>query len=448
MSASFMSVSWSCVYATQVFYGYGLGGLWLITIPWLLTLTGMYFLAGRYRELPAFSQAEMVGQRFGLGARRLVACALIFVFLAWGGAEIYVAASLLAPGLQLSIESTIVAISIVVGIYATMGGFRAVVLTDKMQYAIVAVYVLAIGALALHGLAERDEGSWLPALNSIPLKSQSGWTSLWAPGVVTIAITFLAYLPGWLFETDLWVRILAARDGPTARRGVALAGVNAAIFVGVLPLFIGVAALELYPPDGGVAPAILGHEGDAIFMALIRDYAPPWLAPLFAFGLVAAAMSTIDTCANVVSLAFAYDLLALQERNVHITVARAATALSMLGLCLFALNTQSLWDLFYLSGGVLTTAVALPVAAVMWTRASARGVACSAGAGLLGTVAAYLLEQAHYLVHIEPSAVAESGLGYILWGIGAAVFGYFGGAAIDRYRPRHAMRATSDRGRT
>ena len=38
ISAGFMSVSWSCVYAVQLFYWYGLGGLWLVTIPWLIAL--------------------------------------------------------------------------------------------------------------------------------------------------------------------------------------------------------------------------------------------------------------------------------------------------------------------------------------------------------------------------------------------------------------------------
>ena len=107
ISAGFMSVSWSCVYAVQLFYWYGLAAIWLITIPWLLALTGIYFLANKYHALPAFSQPEMVGDRFGKNAKRIVAFALAFVFLVWGGAEIYVAANLLAPQLSVSVFWTI-----------------------------------------------------------------------------------------------------------------------------------------------------------------------------------------------------------------------------------------------------------------------------------------------------------------------------------------------------
>ena len=38
ISAGFLSISWSCVYAVQLFYWYGLGAIWLITVPWLLAL--------------------------------------------------------------------------------------------------------------------------------------------------------------------------------------------------------------------------------------------------------------------------------------------------------------------------------------------------------------------------------------------------------------------------
>lgn len=436
ISAGFMSVSWSCVYAVQLFYGYGLGALWLITLPWLLALAGIFFLSRRYHALPSFSQPEMVGRRFGAAARRNVALALAAVFLVWGGAEIYVAALLLAPRLGLTLPAMVVGIGVVVGAYSALGGFRAVVATDKLQFGIVAVYVLAMAWLAARGLALAGHDS-LPA-GVTAATSGVAWTAPASPGWALILLTLVAYLPGWLFETDLWVRVQAARDAGSARRGVALAGVNAALFVGLLPLFIGVAALVLFPPVDGVAPPELGRDGDAVFAALVGRYAPPWLAALTAVGLVAAAMSTIDTCANVMALSIGYDLLGDRGSAgaggargggagspVWVTVAAVA------GCCVFALFTESLWDVFYLSGGVLTTAVAFPVAAVFWRRASPRGVLWSSRGGLAGTVLFYFLESRGALAAVEPSGLAESGLGYILWGLAAAALGYAAGAAAD-----------------
>lgn len=476
ISAGFLSVSWSCVYAVQLFYWYGLGAVWLITVPWLLALAGIYWLSARYHDLPAFSQPEMVGQRFGPGAKRWVALALAFVFLVWGGAEIYVAAALLAPGMGVSVAVMILLISLVVGIYATLGGFRAVVNTDKLQYTIVVLFILAMAWLALIGLQEvgvavSTEGplSATAAATSTAAsaaaqltgaKSGQSWAAWLAPGLATILLTMAAYLPGWIFETDLWLRVQAARDRAAARRGVLLAALNGLLFVGALPLLIGVSALAIFPMDGGQFPPALGNEGDAIFAALVEHFAPAWLRVAVAVGLVAAAMSTIDTCTNVMALSIAYDLLALHERTARsrgghpggpptrgtgapegpgarpgghwLTGSRLVTAGSVAAACLFALYTESLWDIFYLSSGVLTTTVAFPVAAVFLPWATGRAVTWSAAAGFLGTFTAYFAESGGLLEAIQPTWLTDSGIGFVFWGILAAVVGCFAGQLSSR----------------
>lgn len=429
ISAGFMSVSWSCVYAVQLFYWYGLAGIWLITVPWLLALSGIYFLAKKYRALPAFSQPEMVGDRFGKKAKQVVAISLALVFLVWGGAEIYVAAKLLAPGLGISVSWTIIGICLVVGVYATMGGFRAVVATDKLQYFIVALYILVIAWLAVQGLWD-STGRILPATNTLTFKSIRPWNDLVGPGLLTIVIGMIAYLPGWIFETDLWVRVQAAKNEREARLGMIIAGGNALLFVGILPLLIGVIALALFPSVGGISPEIIGNQGDSIFFALIQQFAPSWLALLAAVGLVAAAMSTIDTCANVMALSIAYDLLALHKKVNGKKLSQYITAFVMLAAGIFALNTESLWDIFYLSGGILTTAIAFPIAAVFIPSVNSRGVTWSSVFGLLGTILAYFLQASGLLQHFQPQWLNETDLAYILWGIIMAVVGYFLGAII------------------
>jgi SSS family solute:Na+ symporter len=426
ISAGFMSVSWSCVYAVQLFYWYGMGALWLITIPWLMALTGIYYLSRRYHHLSVFSQPEMVALKFGKGTKRMIAIALAFVFLVWGGAEIYVAGTLLAPGLGLSTPWVIFIISMVVGIYSTMGGFRAVVMTDKLQFTIVALYILAMGWLALKGLNQVDMNLFeLPMTGA---KSGVSWSNLWAPGVVLIVLTLAAYLPGWIFETDLWLRVQAAKDTRAARRGVLLAGINGFLFVGLLPLFIGASALFIFPMKGNTFPEIIGHQGDAIFSALVSTYAPGWLAVLFCVGLVAAAMSTIDTCVNVMALSLGYDIAEIHKRPHSEKWSKLVTIGSVFLAFLFALNTESLWDIFYLSSGILTTSVAFPVAAVFMKKTDPRGVLFSSIFGFCGTILFYFLESKGILTRVEPAWLQASGLGYILWGMLFAVFGYGWGA--------------------
>jgi solute:Na+ symporter, SSS family len=213
ISAGFISVSWSCVYAVQLFYWYGIGAVWLITVPWLLALAGIYYLSRRYHQLPAFSQPEMVAARFGKSSKRMVALALGFVFLIWGGAEIYVAGTLLSPALGISRQWVILIVSAVVGVYSTMGGFRAVVLTDKLQYTIVALYILAMAGLAASGLSQ--VGMKVLELPLTGAKSTATWSNPWAPGLVLVG----AY-PGRVFaRLDFRNRSLAAGPGSQEPEG-------------------------------------------------------------------------------------------------------------------------------------------------------------------------------------------------------------------------------------
>lgn len=447
LSASFLSVSWSCVYAVQLFYGFGAGALLIMTVPWLLALAGICLLARRYHGLSQFSQPEMVGARFGAPARRTIAFALAFVFMVWGGAEIYVAATLLAPTMATPAWVLILMIGLVVAAYSVVGGFGAVVATDRLQYGIVVTYILVMAWLAVRGLqttavwqgSGEGAGAAWAALARLPLEgavSGRPWLDPLSAGAATIALTFVAYLPGWLFETDLWLRVQAARDPAAARRGVAFAAVNSLLFVGLVPMFIGGAALVLFPPVDGAIPAAVGAEGDAIFAALVTTYAPAWLGVVVAIGLVAAAMSTIDTCTNVMALSIAYDLLGPGTRRSGRDarrLSRGVTLGSVAGACLFALGTESLWDIFYLSSGVLTTAVAFPVAAVLIPSIRPRAVLWSSRAGIVVTIAAYYLESHGPLTAIEPAAMAGTGLGFVMWGVvGAAAAGLAGQAAAPR----------------
>ena len=56
ISATMMSISWSVVYGSQLFYDYGFGGLWLLGIPWLITISVFWRLAPWMRRQKIFSQ--------------------------------------------------------------------------------------------------------------------------------------------------------------------------------------------------------------------------------------------------------------------------------------------------------------------------------------------------------------------------------------------------------
>ena len=423
ISASMMSISWSCVYDVQLFYWYGWGGAWLLIIPWLVTMAGFFFFAGLFRKFNVFSQPQLLEKRFGGSLRQYLAPALIIVFITWTGAEIYAAGTIIAPFLGIPLIPTLFLITLVVAVYSYSGGFEAVVSTDKIQFVLVAVFISAVAFLAYGALPQGQSLFEVPA----PPKANTGLL-FFTPGIALIFITFFAYLPGWLIETDVWIRLQAGRTDKVARKGVLIASLNSLIFVGIMPAIIGVSALILFPAVNGTIPAELG-DGALIFTVIMSKYAPVWLNVFLSIGLIAAAMSTVDTCGNVVALSFSHDLLEpllkkkWPEERLN-RLARLSSVAAIFAAFIYAVFTESLWDIFYLSSGILTTSVFIPVLGSFLPRTRPAQVKYAIIAGLASTLIFYFLETRGYLAGIEPRVIAETELGYIIWGFLFSLAGF------------------------
>ncbi len=438
ISASMMSISWSCVYGVQLFYWYGMGAAWLLIIPWLVTMAGFYLFAPLFRRLNAFSQPELLEKRFDARSRQLLAPALILVFTVWGGAEIYAAGITIAPFLGLSLPWTLFLVALIVALYSFSGGFEAVVSTDKIQFLLVALFISIMAGVGVREVIQRDALPQLLMVSRQAPRNTPGVPSFFSPGIALILLTFFAYLPGWLVETDVWIRLQAARSNREARKGILVAGVNSLLFVGIFPLLIGLSALVLYPAAGGTIPPRL-QDGAFIFGALMQDFTPLWLNILLGIGLLAASMSTVDTCGNVVALSASYDLLEPQFRRRWSAtrlnkLARSMSVLAIFLAFFYALFTESLWDIFYLSSGILTTTVFLPVVAAFRKQVTPRQVHWGIVSGFLGTLLFYFGETRGWLRGLEPTWMAETGLGYILWGFLLAAVGFW---SAKRFPDRH-----------
>lgn len=429
ISASMMSISWSCVYGVQLFYWYGTGAAWLLAMPWLITMGGFFLFAPLFRKLEAFSQPELIAKRFGKNLRQLIAIPLIFVFIVWGGAEIYAAGITIAPFLKISPEATMFLIALVIALYTYTGGFQAVVSTDRIQFGFVAIFVIVIAYIGLKAIATENISSGLLSADSLAPKANTGLHGFFSPGLALIAMTFFAYLPGWLVETDVWIRLQAARDNKEARKGIMVAGFNSLVFVGILPMIIGLSALLLYSPVNGAAPEKL-QDGALIFANMMQDFSPGWLNVLLGIGLLAASMSTVDTCGNVVALSLSYDVMEphfskkWDSKKLN-TLAQWVSVAAVFIAFFYALFTNSLWDIFYLSSGVLTTTIFIPVIASFLPNTNKKQVAFATILGFIGTIVFYYLEAKGHLKVIEPDWLATTGVGYIVFGFLCGLLGFF-----------------------
>jgi fluoride ion exporter CrcB/FEX len=85
---------------------------------------------------------------------------------------------------------------------------------------------------------------------------------------------------------------------------------------------------------------------------------------------------------------------------------------------------ESLWEIFYLSSGILTTTIFLPMIAIFLRNTKPPQVHAAIATGFLGTLLFYFLEKSDRLKAFEPDWLAATELGYILWGLIASTLAF------------------------
>lgn len=384
LSASMLSVSWSLVYGVELLYRYGWGGLWLLAVPWLLTLGLFYLLVPRLRAFGAFSQGELFGQVYGLKLQLLTALVLSVVFLAWCGAEIAAAGELLAPMLQAPAPLVMAGLALLVAAYSWAGGFRAVVLTDVAQFLLIAVF---LGFLAVR--------SWQP-------QGFSPLAPIPPPSVGLVLVTLVVYVTGWLSEADIWLRFTAAKSDLHARLAMAFtAGVSLVLVIGV-PALLAAAARRLLPEE----------SQDLVFPRLLAHLLPANLHILVLGGFAAVALSTISTTANVVAVTWARDWPRKKAHTGNLRWARWASALAVFAALIVAWLSRSLAELFYLSAGLLSAGLFWPTLGLFYPRLR-EAARFAAWVGFFAVLGSFLLERLGLFRFAADPGLSELAIGYI-----------------------------------
>lgn len=385
------------------------GGFWYASYLLFAALLAARITRSRQLTLP-----DQVGLLHGEAARRL-ATWVNFV-------NVLPVAYVLALGLLIQLVSglplwlatglgTAVAVS-----YSLAGGFRAVVYTDLLQFALMCI---AVAVVMLAALLRLGGGGFLePRLPATHLRATG------ALGPQELAVWALIAL-STLIDPNFYHRCYAARSPRVAVGGIALA-------VGFWMLF------DVCQVFGGLyARAALPHaDPRKAYLMLAFDVLPAELRGLVAVGLLATVMSTIDSYCFVGAMSLSHDLFArtLRRRAAShtglvrltrigiIAVAGVAMALALL----FSGSFKTLWKTF---GSLNTSALLVPMLFGLagWTPPGAGVASMVTGAAVTGACATLRLLGARWAVSLEP----------LLAGIAASVAAYL---IVALRRPRYEPR--------
>ena len=434
LTSGWLMLGWIGFGMSQI-YMYGATGLWILPIPWLILCFLIVFMVPFVRRLGAISLPQALEQRFGPGARILLAGLSCAVFLAWSQAELFMAGTLMAPFLGVDPWLCMTLFIIPPMIYTWLGGFRAVVITELFQFALMSVFMIILAWVAIDAASAASNGDIIGRLTSVtPPWGEAGKTfNVGLLGWLFPVLLLIGYLPGWLIEQDLLLRIQAAPSTAEARKGAWWGLLLIGIFVIILPAIIAFCALAAFPPEGANPAAAVGASAINIIDALIAQL-PLGLTVFMFIGIIACQMSTIDTFANVAALAASYDIIEPMQAKrgkswaTRLTTARVVSTVILIASLVCALFSTSLLDVYYISSGVLSACIAIPAFFVFWRRTTQSAVISAAFVGFVGTVGGFLYEMkflqsldekaAHFYRNELPTFLQGSyGYNYIALGV-------------------------------
>jgi SSS family solute:Na+ symporter len=260
-------------------FGQGLTGVWWLLVGSIgLLILGMFF-ARKVRGAALYTLPELVERQYD---RRVGLAASILIVVAWVGV---VAGQIVAAGKVLSILGIgsgtfwMVIFAIVFVAYTVIGGQLSVIRTDLFQAIIICLGIFIALALFLPqaGGLEGLRLSLPQDFFSFPVSAQFDWKAL----LSLLILVGATYVVG----PDMYTRLFCARNEKTAQRATFLSA-SAFIPLAFAIVLIGMGARVLYPQ---ISP-------EQAFPQLISGVLSPWLGGVILAALVAALMSSADTC--------------------------------------------------------------------------------------------------------------------------------------------------------
>lgn len=346
----------------------GLAGLWLDLAGALGLLALGLFLARPVRRTGAVTISEVIGSHYGTRVRKVAAVLVVLAEVVWFALLTQATETVVTAATRWDPSTVLLATAALFVAYTALGGQRAVVGTDVLQLALMVAAILGVAV----PLALRSLWAVPPPRELLAFPFSPGLGPLDALGL--LVLVGLPHAVG----SDVWAKLLSARDEATARR----AALGAAAVK--LAFGLGVAAIAL----AGVARGTAGPAA-SIFPRTVLDLVGPSLAPLLLVAMIATMQSSSDSVLLSAAAATSHDLLpdsAPPWTSRLLVVAYGAAGLAV------ALWLRDLVETFRLGYALFASGLILPTLVAFVPRVRVSPV--FAGAAMLAGGAAMLWARA------------------------------------------------------
>ena len=263
---------------------------------------------------------EFLGKRFGPRSRDAGTGFFMLTRLLASGVRLAGCAIALSVVFDIPLNSAIILIAVVAFIYTTLGGIKAVIWTDALQFFLLLggaiVTLFFIWSAMPGGFSEFFQiGSEFGKFRIFHVSTSPShpefFLNLNNPNALAAGLLFGCFTTFAVLGTDqdLVQRMLTCNHVKKGQKALLW---TAALNFPITLLFLGVgAALFAYykvAPDTAVDTFIATHHTDYIFPHFIKTVLTPGLRGLLIAALLAAAMSSLDSALNALSSTFYIDI--------------------------------------------------------------------------------------------------------------------------------------------
>lgn len=276
----------------------------MFSIPIVYLLVG-YWIIPVYMQHRTTSAYELLEAKLGRNVRLLAAALFVFIRLGWMSLLIFLPSKAIIA--MIGLEQTwlpyvVLCTGGVAIVYASIGGLRAVVITDLFQFILLfggAMLVIAMVTVDLGGF-HWFPTTWQENWDTQPLFSMD-------PNVrITVFGTIFSGTLWWLCtaggDQTAIQRFMSTGSAAAARRSFLVNSLSGAAVIVCLAL-VGFSLLGYYQahPDFLPEGKTISEAADELFPLYLSNHLPAGIAGLVLAALFAAAMSSMDSGVNSIT---------------------------------------------------------------------------------------------------------------------------------------------------
>ncbi|MBU0488259.1 MAG: sodium:solute symporter family protein [Bacteroidetes bacterium] len=347
----------------------GLSGSWMLFtgiigawISAIVLIPKIYPLAKKHNFL---SFPEVLNHYYNGKVAIIAGIISLIGYIGFTSSQVLAGAKLAAATFpSITIVDAVLLMGIVVIGYTVLGGLKAVIYTDTIQWIILMVGLVFIGI----PLGFVKVGGWEAIRTYLP----DNFLSLANISFVQCVNWLITIVPIWFVGMTLYQRIYASRDEKTAKKAWFIAGLfewPIMAFMGVALGLLGRVAFEQGMfTEFGYAPGSPIDEEIGLPLLLTHIF-PIGLMGLLMSSYFSAIMSTADSCLMAASGNFTTDIIGLSKQNSRsIQYSQLATLVIGILAIILATMMQNVLDLMLYSYAFMVSGLFVPVLGALFLK--------------------------------------------------------------------------------